>query len=44
MATLPAGTSVPAAFGLLPNKAAKSYTHFLQVIKNLAEDMFTGAK
>jgi hypothetical protein len=42
MATLPQGSQIPAAFGLLPDKTAKSYTHFFNIIKGLAEDMFTG--
>jgi hypothetical protein len=42
MASLPNGGSVPAAFGLLPNKAMATYTHFFQVLKGLADDMFQG--
>jgi hypothetical protein len=42
MASLPNGSTVPAAFGLLPNKTTRAYTHFFVVLKDLAEDMFQG--
>jgi hypothetical protein len=42
MATLPNGKNIPAAFGLLPNKLASTYTHFFQIIAGLDEDMFKG--
>jgi hypothetical protein len=42
MASLPQGSSIPAVFGLLPNKNTKTYTHFFQIVASLAEDMFKG--
>jgi hypothetical protein len=40
MASLPKGVTIPAAFGLLPNKNMRTYSHFFTVIKGLAEDIF----
>jgi hypothetical protein len=42
MASLPQGSTVPAAFGLLPNKQTITYTHFFRVVESLSEDMFKG--
>jgi hypothetical protein len=42
MASLPKGGSIPAAFGLLPNKTTRTYIQFFTVLKGLAEDMFQG--
>jgi hypothetical protein len=39
MAELPQGSTIPAAFGLLPNKAVLTYTHFFRVINDLADNM-----
>jgi hypothetical protein len=42
MASLPNGASIPTVFRLLPNKAARTYTQFFRVVKNLSDDLFTG--
>jgi hypothetical protein len=42
MATLPNGSTCPTVYGLLPDKTAATYTQFFKIVKDLADDMFTG--
>jgi hypothetical protein len=42
MATLPNGSTCPTVYGLLPDKTAATYTQFFNIVKGLADDMFTG--
>jgi hypothetical protein len=42
VATLPQGSTIPVVYGLLPNKTAKSYTKFFQIVQGLADNMFRG--
>jgi len=36
------GASIPAVYGLLPNKESATYTKFFEVVAGLSESMFTG--
>jgi hypothetical protein len=42
MASLPSGGNVPCVYALLPNKLSSTYSQLFGIVKNLAEDMFTG--
>jgi hypothetical protein len=42
MASLPLGGAIPAVFGLLPNKLARTYRQFFKIVAGLSDEIFIG--